>query len=334
MLDMVKDVNPLIIDVAFVAIMVLILFFGIIRGFKKVITNVIILSISLFLGFTSFVDSLKVAVENKILANIKLYAAGSSNSVIFASSLFLKFLSSFIVFLLFYLVIKLIVILIGMLIRRKTKKMPGLKSKVSRIFGGLISFVYGGCLVVLLTIMLNTNIIGMKSVIKETTVMNFVSENSSKLLNKIEDDFDSQLILKVIHGDVLVNVETDELKAYETLDENFEEVVMNKKYVVELDDKLLIDEEVRSLIKDKLIDLNNIAIVSKSFAKNNDKVKDNFKLLAEEWLNAMKKNFDSRGLEQIEYSAEDIGTIRSNLIEAGVEEKFVKYIDDMTKALI
>ena len=65
MLGFVHNINPLILDVAFVSIIVLATSLGAIRGIKNVGINAVLFSVALFLGFSPYLDSLKKAITEK-----------------------------------------------------------------------------------------------------------------------------------------------------------------------------------------------------------------------------------------------------------------------------
>lgn len=327
MLTFFENLNPLILDVAIIAILVLVAFFGAIRGIKKVSINVLLLSIALFLGFCSYTNSLKFVIEDKLINMNNLVPAGSDDIFKFAASLFSPLILSLVLFLLFYLVMKAIVTLITMLIKRKSKKQPKPKSVVGRVFGGLLSLVYGAALVIVLLLSVNNNIVGTKVTIDNSTVTKFVVDNSEKLLNKIDDKLVDKIVIKIYSGDILFNVEDKTIESFNYIDEKVKDVVMNTRYMESLDDETLSEAEVENMVKQRLNDLSNLAIVSSSLKNGSKLIQNNFVAVADEWIILMSKSIENSELGKVKFNIQEIAAIRKNLDEAGVGEKTIALLD-------
>ena len=66
MLDIFEKIDPMILDVSVLAVFVLIVFFGVMRGAKKTIFSFCILGMSLFLGFCPWTKTAKNMILDKI----------------------------------------------------------------------------------------------------------------------------------------------------------------------------------------------------------------------------------------------------------------------------
>ena len=327
MLTFFENLNPLILDVAIVAILVLVAFFGAIRGIKKVSINVLLLSIALFLGFCSYTNSLKVVIEDKLINMNSLVPAGSDDVFKFAASLLSPLILSLVLFLLFYLVMKAVVTLIMVLIKRKRKAQPKPKSVVGRVFGGLLSLVYGAALLIVLLLSVNNNIVGTKVAIDNSTVTKFVVDNSEKLLSKIDDKLTDKIVIKVYNGDVLFNVENRTIESFNYIDDKVKTIVMNTRYMEALDDGTLTKAEVENMVKERLNDLSNLAVVSNSFENGSKLIKNNFVGVADDWIVLISKSVENAELGKVKFGIQEIAAIRKNLVDAGVGEKTIAILD-------
>ena len=328
MLGILENISPLVLDVAFVSIIVLITFFGVIRGIKKVSINVLLLTISLFLGFCKYTNSLKNVIQNNILKVSNLVPAGSTNTFKFAASLLTPLLASFVIFMLLYLLMFAIKTLILMMIRRK-RGAGAPKTVVGRVFGGIVSFIYGGILCVIMLIALNNNITGLNTSLEKSAVTKFVVNNSTKILDKMGNKFSSKLVIKVYNGDILYNVDDKMVVAYNYLDENIADLAYNKQYMEILDDSLS-NIEGKELIKKRINDLNNLAIITGGLKKSNKEISSSFINVADEWIKAMHRSYTSNSLEKIEFGIDELSNIRLNLVKLEVSEKTLELFDEIT----
>lgn len=329
MLELFQNMNPLIIDVAIVAILVLVAALAALRGIKKVSINIFLLSVSLFLGFSSLTQSLKDVLGNKVLNLTKLLPAGSTSVQKFAISLVSPFVSSFALFLLIYFLLLSITILITMLIKRKMKRETKQKSVVGRVFAGIISFVYSSALCMVLLLTLNNNLTGMKEPVDNSTIAKFIADNTENLLEDIDKDLSDKVVIKLYNGNVLFKVEKDLIDAFEYMDDKAAVLVNNKNYISEVENDSLTAEESKQIIKEKIGDLHNLAIISMEFGENDKNVSKNFVSLSEEWITTMNRSVVNNNIGKIDFIIDEIGEIKLKLKAAGVKDTTMVLLNEI-----
>ncbi len=328
MVEFIKNIDPLIIDVVFLSILVLITVFGALRGIKNASINLIIFIVSLLLGFSPYTNSLKEVFTQKYITADKVLPAGSSNNLQFSYTLLTNLLASIIIFLLFYVILQVIKVLIKMIIKRRRGPEPQLKSKIGRVFSALISLIFYGSFAVVVLLMTNNNIIGMKTSLEKTTVTKFLVNKSEELLKKENVD---KLTIKVYQGNVFYKVNDELMDAFDSLDSKIDEMINNDKYLGALEDENLSKDEAKEIIKERIYDIYELSIISMNFDDSNDKVKKEFVELSEEWITMMNREFKNSSLEKITLTFDEYTFIRKGLKDAGVSDNILVLYDEMVE---
>ena len=334
MLGFFADVHPLIIDVVLVAILLLIVFFGIIRGIKKNFLDFIMLAAALFLGFCPYTQKLKEVIFSDLIKLVEFVPAGSSNTLIFAVSLFNEFIAALVLFLLIFLVMAVVRTLIVMMINRKRGDKGGKKSAVGRVFSGILSLAYGAVLLVATLHVLNNNIVGMNALVEQSTVAKMVAEESELLVNRLgkkiakKENTTDRIVLKIYKGDFLYKVDDKMISAFDYVDGMIDQVLNGKKYLQVLEETTLTNEEAKEIAKERLVNLSNLAIISDNF-DSNPIVKEKFAKLSEEWLTVLHRKIDGNHIGKVEFTMNDYGEIRLNLINAGLSDDLIKLFEEI-----
>lgn len=328
MIEIFTKISPLILDVIVVSAIVLIVFFGVIKSVKKTSIDFFVLLISLFLGFGPYTKSLKSVITSKIVSVSNFIPAGTNNISKFIFTLFNQLVAALVIFLLFYILIHLIIFLFGVIRKRKVSNQK-CKSKVGRIFGGILSFVYQGSILVVVLLFLNTNIVGMKESIDDTKITNFIISKTTQLVDKISVNGTDELIVKVLKGDILSKSDEDVMNSINYIENKAFEIASNDKYMELLNNDELKPEEVKDMIRNRIIDLYNLAIISNDFDNNDEKVKEAFVKTGEEWITLMNRKYTNMGLEKIEFNVNELGMIRIEFNDAGIGTQFLSLFDEM-----
>lgn len=330
MMGFFQKIDPLILDVAFVAIIILIIFFGALKSFKKVFASFLILIASLFLAFSKYTNSVKQVIVDKFKI-VELLPAGSNNTVIFVTELFASLISALLLFILLYSVLHAIKMMFKMMLKRRNPDGPGPKTKIGRVFGAIFSFVYQGAVFLIILIVFNSNFIGMNKLIEESTVTKFVVKKTEKLLTKQDADLKEKITLKIFAGDVLYKVDDSLITSYKYMDEKTSEVFNNKKYIENLEDTSIAPEEVKTMIKDRIIVLHHVAIVSSDFDDQNSELTSKFIKLSEEWLTTMNKTVKVGNLDKLELSISEFGLIKESFEKAGMNKNLLSLFEEITE---
>lgn len=332
MLEFFSNVHPLILDAVVVAVLVLIVFFGTIKGIKKTLIDFVILATSLFLGFCSYTNSLKETIADKVINADKLVPAGSTAAYTFGVSLCASLFVSLALFLLFYLLIHLIVMLFGIIVKKKRGGEIKAKSKVGRFFGAVLSLGYGTVITVVVLFAINNNIVGMKPLTEESTVTKLIVEKAEMLLDKFdeEDDWKDQIVLKVYKGDFLAEIDVDLIDAFAHLDEKAQKMLYDKSYIEELENSSLSNDLVREMVKEKIIDLHEVATIADALDDSNEELKNCFVDFSEETLKILNKKIKGSNLEKIEFPINKHGEIRLSLKNAGLNDALLALYDEIT----
>lgn len=313
-------IDPLILDTLFVCVVVLIAALGAIRGIKKVSINVGLLSVSLFLAFCPWTKSLKTVVADKLFNADKLLPAGSSNIVKFAVSFIMPLLSALVIFALFYLLMLMIYILIDMLVKKKMKQNVKQKSVVGRVFAGIISFVYGSALVIVLLISLNTKMVGLEHSVDDSTIVKFVVNSTEEALNKINKNLDKQIRIKVYFGDVLYKVDDETIETFEYFDEKSKELVENKNYIEDVKE-VLTKDEAKIIIEERIQDLYKMAILTNNVKKESKDLDKKYVKVADELIFAIHGTMQKYSMGKIEYSINEYLKMTNEFKLTGLSDK-------------
>ena len=328
MMEFIKNINPLILDTIVVSLFVLIIFFGVIKGIKKVSINFGIFAAALFLGFCPYTNALKEIIATKVLNLPEWVPAGSSSMYKLGAVMFTGFLSALVLFLLFYLVAHSVYTLIELIIKKKRKTLPLPKSKAGRVFAGIITFLYQGLALVVLMLIMNNNLVGMNEAFNKSTVTKFIVNQSDKLARKIDDKLPEKIVIKTLKGDILYKVEEEIVDEYEYLEEKAGVILMDKEYLTILDDTKLSEDEIRLMAKERLADLSHLTMfVNEMDTFGNIRV--SFEKVTEEWLTTMHRVINNRNIGKIELSMNEYGEIRKSFVDYKLPERLIQMYEEI-----
>lgn len=328
MLEFLNNIDPVVLDAIVISILVLIASLGAVRGIKKVSMNVFLLSASLFLAFSPWMNSVKkIIIENLLDAN-KLAPSGSSDAVKLAITLLTPLLAALILFILLHLILCMISTLIQMMIKRKKKGEFKAKSALGRVFAGLISLLYGGTLLIVVLFVSRTNLVGLKNPIESSSVTKTILDNATKLTDKIEKDFDKKLIIKIYNGNVLYEADEELMNSFQYLEDNIVKFVKDKEYVDKIDGTLT-KEESGNLIKERITDLHNLAIICIKTSNEYNDIKSYFVKFAQETIAGIHGKVKTNGIDKVEYTLEEYSIIRKTLKDAGVSDETLVLFEEI-----
>ena len=330
MTEIFENLNPMIVDAVFIAILVLIVFFGMIKGTLKTVASFIVFGASAFLGFSKYSNPVKKIFVEEIFKIEKWLPVGSTNALKFGASLLSSVLASLAVFLVAYIVLNAIISLFKMIVRKKSKGNKHRKSMFSRFFGGVLSLVCGGAVVMVFLFAVNNNFIGMKGVISKSKVTSFVVEKSEKILEKIDDDLVDVIVIKFYVGDSMYNVDRTVLNAFNHVEESANDIMVNENYLGNIENKPMTNEETSELIKSGIIDLYNLAILSNEFDEIDKSLTEKYPKMAGEILVAMSRKITNDGLSAIEFNHNERGKIRQGFEDAGLNDEELIVFDNIT----
>ncbi len=314
-----SGIDPIILDVALTAMLVLFLFFGVIRGVKSVLINMVIGVLSLFLGFTKYMNSLKYLLVNRLINIQKLLPAGSTNATKFGAAMASNIAGSIMLTILFFMVLNIVYTLISMIIKRRfSNGEKGVKGKGSRIFGGIINFIYGFALALVAVFMIDSNIIGGATLVQKTTVTSKVLDFVQKPIQKSNKDAIVAMKLKLYTGDVLYDVDFEMMDSYEYIEKRSAEIFLDQKYLDKINPE---NSDLQMANKDALYDLFNLAILSNRFNVDNPDVNSKFCDLYNEWIVALNKSCVT---SKIEISFEMDAKMEVAFRETGLKEKNIQ----------
>lgn len=329
MLEFLKNFDPLLLDVIFVALLVLIALVGFLRGIKKVSINMFIFVGSFLLAFSSLTNSVKSVIATKFLNLVEFLPAGSSNIQILIVMLFTTFLSALIFGVLIYLVFHVLKTLLGVVLKSKLKDKDGDgKSLLGRFVAAVLSLLYQGSIVVILLMVMNTNIIGMNSVVENSTVSKKVVELTEKADQKLNGDVVDEIVIRLFSGDVFAVVDDNLIVSYRNI-ENESQILNDKnQYIDILNEDALSDEEVREFIKQRIVNLRSLAVISTQL-DTFEVAKDSLLGVSEEWLTTMNRVFKNRRLEKVEFTLNEYSEIRLSLVKIGLNGGFINLYEEI-----
>ena len=331
MIQIFDRINPILLDVVVIVLLVLTAFFGAIKGIKKTGVDFSIVIISLFLGFCPWTKSVKDVLSKAFFAVDKILPAGSSELLKFAYSLVNPVFSALIFSLLIYVLLHVILVLIDIISRRKRKddNIPS-KSVVSRVFGGIVSLLYGGAFMIVVITALDNNVAGMSNMVSESKVTKSIVRKTGELISDKNDKLVNKVVLKIYSGDFMAEIDDETVDSFVYLNENYNRIVENKKYTGAFDEDTLSQTEVSNLAKERIADLNAFSVLSVSFGESRKEVKTNFAKVAESVVTVINRAVKESGVWKLEYPANDIGVIEINLEKAGVGEKTLELLKEIT----
>lgn len=329
MLGFAQNFNPLLLDVIFIALLIIIALLGFLKGIKKVSINMFIFLVSFLLSFSSLTNSVKGVIATKFLNLAEFLPAGSSNIHIFVVMLFTTFLSSLIFFVLLYVVLHVVKLLLGAILKSKLKDgNDNGKSLVGRFAAAVLSLLYQGSFVVVLLLIMNTNIIGMNPVIEKSNVSKGVVEVTEKLDAKLNGDIVDEIIIRVFSGDVFSSVDDDLIVSYRNI-ENEAKILNDKnEYIDILNSQALSDKEVRDFSKQRIINLRSLAVIYTRMDAFGV-AKDSFMDLNEEWLTTMNRVFKNRELEKVEFTLNEYSEIRLTFVKIGLNANLISLYEEI-----
>lgn len=327
MFNFFNNVEPIIVDAIFISVIVLIAFIGVIKGFKKTLIGLFIFVVSLFLSFSPWMNEVKVLLIDKILFVNKWLPAGSDCVTVFVVNMLLPFISSFALFVLFYVVLTVLRMAISIITKSKARDIRK-KSIVGRIFSGLISLVFGGVFFISVILICNNNLIGMKSMIDQSKITGFVIHKTEDVLNKKDEDLTKKIVLKIYKGDLQGEIEGDTVLAFEHVDENANKF-FNDEYKKKLEDKSLSNDQTKIIIKEQLLMLYNLSILSKDFDDFSEKITDKFFKMSEQLIVVMNKKCLDVNLSGLDITVSDYGKMKVAFAEAGLDEKLLMCLDEI-----
>lgn len=333
MIKFLSDVDPLVLDVAVCSMLVLIVFFGALRSFKKTFVNFLILAASLFLGFSSYVSSVKSVLIEKVLLFENLLPAGTGSVEVFMCSLMGSFIASLIFSLLIYLVMRAVFYLFKIILKRKSANVHKKKTVVGRVFGGVVSLAYGGAILITLLFMFNSNIIGMKAPVRQSVVTRFLVEKTESLVNKIQPDLSEKIVLKVYKGDFMAQISGDLIEAYDYIDKEAMDRLKNEEYIANIENVAFTKEETESMMKNYVLDLYHISLISADFDDSNIVLKDKYIDMANGFIAIMNKSVNNNLLGNLGFSVEENGLMRNALKRAGVDDSGLNLFNEIIEGV-
>lgn len=329
MFNFFDNIDSVIVDAVFIAVILLITFLGCIKGFKKTFIGTLIFSISLFLAFSPWLKEAKVLLVDEVLSVEKWLPAGSDSITVFIATLLTPCISAIVLFALFYIVLKVLVIAIRVITRAKMRDNLK-KSKIGRVFGGLISLVFGGVFFISIIMICNNNLIGMRNMVDDSKVVSFVIEKTEDLLNKKDKNLSSKIVLKIYKGDFLAEVSEDSIKAFNSLDEVVVKFLDNE-YKKQLENEELVNEQIKVIIKEQVMTLHELSILSNDFDDFHSKITTMFFKMSEEWIAVINKKADDCNLGGVDIETLEYADIKVGLKDAGLDEKLLKCLDEVVQ---
>lgn len=211
--------NAIILDVAVVAIVLLIIFFGALKGIKHTLINFVLLAGSIALSFTSFLNVVKAPIMNLLSDKIVL-GAGVANEIKLGMHMTYNFLASFVLTLLFYLIFRLVKVLICMMIKRrnlKANKLPVRVNKVSRFLGGVFGLIFNGALVVIFLSIFATPLVGGDKTLENSYVSKYVEDLDDMIVKLIVDEkeadvFETKILVNLLKGNLYSKVSVESVE--------------------------------------------------------------------------------------------------------------------------
>lgn len=330
MMGIIKNMHPILLDTIVVSVFALIIFFGVIKGAKKCLISFVVLFLSLFLGFSPYMNSVKAVFAKDVFKVSEWTPAGSNPAYKLGVEMFINLLSSLAVFLLFYVLFHVLKTLFSIISKKRSggKKEP--KSKWGRVFGGLFSLVYQGVIFVIVIMAMNNKFVGMDEPISKSTVTKFVIGNTNKLINKMGENLSDDIVVKLFKGDIFYKVKKETRESFKYLEERADEMFADEDYVNILSGSSLSEDEANEIIKERVVTLGHVAKLVNDLDTFGVVEKD-FVVFAEDWLTVMNRAVVTGNLDKVEFSINDMGIIRKNLKEAGVNDKVIALYDGIVE---
>lgn len=333
MIKFLNDLDPLVLDVAVGAILVLIIFFGAIRGVKKTVINIFASAVSLFLGFSSYTASIKNIIIEKLFFVEYVLPAGSDSFEIFLCYLLGSLFASLVLFTFIYIFLQSVLFVVRMIIKRKKVRRANKKTVLGRFLGATISLLYGGAILVVLLFVMGSNIMGLGDVINRSTVTKFLVVKSDELLSKVKVDMKEQLVFKVYKGDFMAETSDKVINAYKYIDDIAVSRFAEGEYIYGVENVAFTKEETEKKITEYVLDLYYISVISNELDDNNILLKQKYVNMANDFIAIMNKTVHLNSLGDLGFSIQEEGNMRSTLADAGVNDAGVDLFGDILQGV-
>ena len=224
---MIPQFNAIILDIVVVLVLLTITAFGVLKGIKHASSNFLLLGGAFVISFSSITNFLKVAIIDILSEYVKL-GAGVSDNVKLGIYLSYMFFASLLLMLLVYGILRLLKYFIALAIRKraiKNNKLPSRPSTVSRVFGGIVNFLFAGVVMILGLSVLKNPIFGLDKTMENGYIAKYVAQADDLVLDNLVKDelFEEKVILKLVKGDLFYNVDDEGAKALQGASKLFEE---------------------------------------------------------------------------------------------------------------
>lgn len=173
--------------------------------------------------------------------------------------------------------------------------------------------------------MLNNNLVGMKTLVKDSTVTNFVVEKVEGLLNVKDSNLSKKLVVKLYKGNVLAEVSDEMAISFSYIDEKGNKFV-NKEYKSNFENDKLNDKQVELLMEEYLRMLYSMSVFSNNF---DEKSKDKYCVLAEEMITIMHIKAEKVEFKGLDISVSEYSKMKISFRNSGLDEKLIESIDDI-----
>ena len=215
---MIPQFNFIILDVAVVLLFISMAVFGALKGIKHVVIDLVLLIGSALLSFSSLTNFLKLSIIDILFSTMPL-GAGASDMSKLALSISYLLIASLILTILIYLALIGVKMIIRLIIRKnalKNNKLIKYQSKLERVFGGIVNFLFCGVFAVILLSVANTPIFGLNKTINESVITKYVVQLDDLIFSQ-DKMYESKLSFKFIKGDFFVEVDEENATAMDNL---------------------------------------------------------------------------------------------------------------------
>ena len=216
---MVPLFDAIILDVAVIALLLIIIVIGAVKGFMHTIVNFVLLAGAVALGFSPFIGFIKNPVTDLLSSKIIL-GVGVGDEVKLAIYLLYPFMASLIISLGIYLVLRIIKLLICVLVKHrllKDNRLPKRVSKVSRAFGGVFGLLLYGVVIILTLSIFNKPLIGGNKIVEKSYVVKYIESADDIVAELLIDEkdfetFEGTVIVKLVLGDLYHKVSQENIE--------------------------------------------------------------------------------------------------------------------------
>ena len=221
--------NAIILDVAVVAILLIVIVIGAVKGILHTFINFVLLAGAFALGFAPFMGIVKTPIIDLLSSKIEL-GVGVANELKLGIYLLYPFIASLAVSLLIYVLLRLIKLLVFVLIKRnliKDNKLPSRVGKASRVTGAFAGLILYGVVIIAALTVFATPLVGGEKTLKEGYVAKYIEQGDDYLVKLIADEKDyvkieNQVIVKLIMGDFYYKVSAESAEDIVVLGEAIE----------------------------------------------------------------------------------------------------------------